>query len=469
MISDVNVLRNIIYNKNFRNLVAAHIDEKLFIDVHCKELWKESVEYVKKYGKFPTGELEMLILDNPWKQPKEAIDVKLDIIKCDPKSFSENNFDVLKSETTNWIRHRMLGETLKTGISVYKDEKNEYSTLAQEISFINNFSFENEKVTEVGSDDLMLDLYRNPSPRLKTGWSHFNDALGGGFKLKSLNIIQGGVHQGKSRFLFSLATNLMMCDKMNDILYVTLEMPVDDFLQSADCHMFQLSTGRIRDMACNDTTKYLKMRDEFKKMYGRLFIREFPASSCTPNVIKNTVDQYLNKGIKLKAVFIDYIGIMSPNHKSTSLYEKGSVNSIDLRSISQEYTIPFMSATQPDREGNRKNLTSGDGADMMNTAESKGIPDNSDLFCNLRQTKEMYNNNVQYMCYHKNRHGNRIFFNSVLNIKKDLYQVEIVGEDNDEVVVNDKPAEYSKPKNKNVQHDFVPPDLTDSFSIPSVF
>lgn len=428
MIDEINIIRLVLYNKEYRNTTFEHIAHYLFHDTHCAEIYELLMKYQMKFNTFPENNVEIIIRDNPWKQSAENIQKKLEIVKVnDVSEYTKVDLEPIYQQTEEWIKTRLFGYMLSQGVEMYQNKiPINHKKIQELLNKAQNFSFKETKWIDVYDDEYMINLLMQETPRLKFEWEYFNKVLNGGIKKKSLNIIQGGTHMGKSRLMFSMATNIRKASKNNNVLYITLEIMKEDFALFSDMHLLQMKEDEIREIVHRDPKKYKEIRMSMKENYGKLFIVEMSGNSCTPNTIRNLVDEFQSKGIMLSAVFVDYIGIIRPQKRYDGLYEKGFENSIDIRAISQDYEIPFFSATQPDREGNRKNLK-GTGADMMNVAESKAIPDTADLYMNIIQTIEMYKNNQQVLFILKNRHSGRVYEKLILDVKKGFYLVDIVG------------------------------------------
>lgn len=426
-ITDTNVLRYFIFNETVKRKTLSFIQPEHFSNTHCSEIHSLILNHIKALGKFPES-CEIMISDNPWRQQTDIIKEKLQIIKPENKEdYINADGEAVLKQIEEWIKLSMFRMMLETGVKDFQRESYEsIKAIREQTDLINSFSFSTQKWIDTDDLERMISIHTLQVPRLKTGWEEMNSMLKGGFKKKSINIIQGGTHSGKSRFMLSLASSFRKASVDNNILYITLEIVDEDFGIYSDMHLLEMSSESIQDLIRRDVNEYRKLKEKLKREYGKLYIQEFPASQCNVGLIKSTVDQFLSRGININAVFLDYIGIMKSNNTNGNMYEKGADNIISLRSVSQEYEIPFFSAVQPDRDGNRKNQKGGIGADMMNTAESKAIPDNSDFFANLIQSPEQYKANKQLLNIWKNRHSGRVLEMLLLDVKKDLYKVDVM-------------------------------------------
>jgi hypothetical protein len=426
-ITDVNVLRYFIFNEGVKRKALQHIQPEYFTDSHCSEILVSIINHIRTHSKFPES-LEIVITDNPWRQPAEVIREKLAIVKPENREdYKTGDVDVVLKQIEDWVKLAMFRIMLETGVKDF--QKNSFESLSYmrtQTDIINSFSFTTQKWIDTDDLERMIQIHTLQVPRLACSWTEMNDVLKGGWKKKSINIIQGGTHSGKSRFMLSLASSFRRASPDNNVLYITLEIQDEDFGIYSDMHLMEMSSEKIQELIKRDVNAYKKIKMQLKNECGKIFIQEFPASQCNIGLIKSTLDQFLSRGHNISAVFLDYIGIMKSQIPGGNMYEKGADNVIALRSVSQEYGIPFFSAVQPDREGNRKNMKGGIGADMMNTSESKAIPDNSDFFANLIQSPEQYKANKQVLNIWKNRHSGRVLEMLLLDVRKDLYRVDVM-------------------------------------------
>jgi len=426
-ITDINVLRYFIFNEHVKRKTLSFIQPEHFQNAHCSEIHALILNHIKALGKFPDS-CEIMISDNPWSQPADIVREKLAIVRPENKEdYINADGDQVLKQIEDWIKLSMFRRMLEEGVRDFqKDSYESIKMIREQTDTINSFSFSTQKWIDTDDVNRMIDIHTLQVPRLRTDWIEMNSMLKGGFKKKSINIIQGGTHSGKSRFMLSLASSFRRACVDNNVLYITLEIVDEDFGIYSDMHLLGMSGESIQELIKRDVNEYKKLKEKIRTQYGKLYIQEFPASRCSVGLIKSTIDQFLSRGININAVFLDYIGIMKSGVTNGNMYEKGADNVIQLRSVSQEYEIPIFSAVQPDRDGNRKNQKGGIGADMMNTAESKAIPDNSDFFANLIQSPEQYKANKQLLNIWKNRHSGRVLEMLLMDVKKELYRVDVM-------------------------------------------
>jgi len=434
LISETNILRLLLNNKKYRTSVMNHISPDMFSDQHVGEIYNAMINYQIAYGSIPVDNIEVVIMNNPWKQEADLIKHKIDLVKCEKDKFSFADIDPFLAETEHWWKDRQMGLVLQDGVSMYKGKSvTDYSKLSNNLKDIDAFTFAQNDWLNVSDNEYLMARYLDEQARVPFYNKAMNDVLGGkGMKKKSLNIIMGGTHMGKTRLMHSLAVDLTRRSKDNNVLYVTLEIDRDEIAFFVDSNIIGMKQEAITDMIRSNPQRYLKLKQDYFNKSGQFIVKEYSTDKARPALIYNLIEDMASKGVKPTTVFVDYVGILTPNAKTNNMYEKGGQSSKELRSISQEFEIPFWSAVQPRREGTKKSVAGGNGAEITDIGESMAIADNCDLFLNIIQTPEMFEQKKQLYYFLKNRHSGKINVNLIGEIS-DLYKVDIVG-------LSDKPV-----------------------------
>ena len=140
---------------------------------------------------------------------------------------------------------------------------------------------------------------------------------------------------------------------------------------------------------------------------GTLIIKEFPTGKASASNFESHLHELEMRDIKPDIAYADYIGLMKPDSFSSrdNLYESGKNISTDLRGLSFEFNIPFVSVSQINREGSRIDLES---VDFTYVAESYGVAHTADFISILGIDNDLltYTNELHWkIC--KNRFGRK--------------------------------------------------------------
>ena len=137
---------------------------------------------------------------------------------------------------------------------------------------------------------------------------------------------------------------------------------------------------------------------------GELYIKEYPTSQATvPDIESYLKDLEDTKGMKLKAIVIDYINILAnyrnPNTENT--YMKIKQIAEDLRAMAVRNDWLIITATQITRGGyDSSELT------LSHIAESAGLSHTADMIYGIIQTSDQYRDRIYWLKILKIRDGN---------------------------------------------------------------
>jgi replicative DNA helicase len=143
-------------------------------------------------------------------------------------------------------------------------------------------------VTDTGFDlyndvEILIDDLCNVQRSIPSTWEWLDDALNGGFMEngRALYVFAGETNIGKSIFLGNIASN--MAKQGKNVLLVTLEMSE---LLYARRICTNVSKIPLKDLSSNTHSLRQAIKEHKESGTGRIFIKEFPPSTITPNQLK---------------------------------------------------------------------------------------------------------------------------------------------------------------------------------------
>lgn len=264
-----------------------------------------------------------------------------------------NDLRDVTSEHTKWFldefeqfcRYKALEQAIIA--STDKLERQEYGAVEKLI----------KEAVQVGlARDLGTDYWENPAERLRaikeqkggisTGWKTFDNFLYGGFNPGELNIFAGGSGSGKSLFMQNLALNWVLEGK--NVLYVSLELSEKLCSMRLDSMLTGVGTRKLfKDI--DDIALKVKMAS---KKAGALQVVQMP-NGCNVNDVKAYIKEFqIQRDIKIDAILIDYLDLMSPAGVKVSASDqfiKDKYVSEELRNLAVELNILFVTASQLNR------------------------------------------------------------------------------------------------------------------------
>jgi len=152
---------------------------------------------------------------------------------------------------------------------------------------------------------------------------------------------------GKSLFLQNLAVN--WAESGRNVVYLTLELSERLCAMRVDA----MHTGyETREVMRNIDDVHMKIRASQQRSHGSLRIKQLP-NGCTTNDIRAYIKEYeLQSGVKVDAILVDYLDLMSPMSKKISaenLFVKDKYVTEELRNLAVELDMVTVSASQLNR------------------------------------------------------------------------------------------------------------------------
>ena len=254
-------------------------------------------------------------------------------------------------------------------------------------------------VTDLGLDlysniDTLIDDINSVEQHLPSTWEWLDNCLGGGFLEagKSLYVFAGETNIGKSIFLGNIAHNIAKEGK--NVLVVTLEMSELLYARRICTNVTKVP---MKELVGNTPAIKQAIKDE----KGKIFIKEFPPATITPNQLKGFIKKFQEQGIKLDAIVLDYLNLMHSTLGNNS-YERIKHVTEQVRAMSYLFNCPIISATQLNRAG-----FDTDNPDLATISESIGLAATADVIVSIFQNEEDRELGIIRLGMMKNRYGPR--------------------------------------------------------------
>lgn len=257
-----------------------------------------------------------------------------------------------------------------------------------------------EKGLEIYRDvDLIIDDILNVDSCIPSGWEWLDEALDGGWREdgKALYMFAGQANIGKSIFLGNVAASIAKQDKT--VLVISLEMSEMLYAKRIASNVTKIP---MRDFKDNTHSLRSSLMDEKKALpKSKIFIKEFPPSTVTPNQLSSFIKKLIDSGEHIDAIVIDYLSLLTTDKGSNS-YERIKYICEQVRALSYIFKIPFISAVQMNR-----NSYNSDNPGMEGIAESLGVAMTSDVIMSIFQSDEDMEMGIIKLGMMKNRFGPR--------------------------------------------------------------
>lgn len=305
----------------------------------------------------------------------------------DKDELYENTEQFLKEKA---VYHTMLNvaEDVSKGLVDTSDVLQKFESSCS-ISLVTDLGFNMYDDIDILIDDLNTEQSFIPSK-----WEWLDDTLGGGFREsgKALYVFAGETNIGKSIFLGNIAHNIASQGK--NVLLVTLEMSELLYAQRICSNATKIPMKELRQNGPS-------IKNAISRENGKVFIKEFPPATITPNQLKAFIKKFNEKGIKLDAIVLDYLNLLHSTVGNNS-YERIKNVTEQVRAMSYMFECPIISATQLNRSGFDQ-----DNPELATISESIGLAATADVIASIYQNEEDRELGIIRLGMMKNRYGMR--------------------------------------------------------------
>ena len=422
---ELTILSNLVHNEDYSRKVIPFIKLDYF-DVRGELIvCQEIIDFIAEYNKAITPEILSLEIQNREDLTEQEFKDAQDIISKLEKN--DINTDWLVDATEKWCRDRAIYLALMSSIKIAdgQDEKKGRDAIPNILSDALAVSFDNH----VGHDYLedyeqRYEAYHRKEDKIPFDLEYFDKITKGGVPNKTLNIALAGTGVGKSLFMCSFASSVLLQGK--NVLYITMEMAEERIAERIDANLLDVNIRDITELPRSIFES--KVSDISKKTQGTLIIKEYPTAAAHAGHFKTLLNELaLKKSFRPDIIFIDYLNICASSrykgNASANSYSYIKAIAEDLRGLAVEYNLPIVSATQTTRAG----FGSSD-VDLTDTSESFGLPATADLMFALISTEELEGMNQIMIKQLKNRYNdptiNKRFCLGIDRAKMRLYDVE---------------------------------------------
>lgn len=411
------IIRRIFDDSILQNKILKHLDPILFADPVHASLCTAMLKGYEKYKKFPQAEeLSLALPDNSVEKNKLSKIMNLKIKKIDRAIV----IDVIE----NFFKQKKTEKVLENAAeAIYTKNFDDIAGLVKDLEQAVNFSLYLDiglnLVKDVDEALRRLNETFKPIPSALSdirAWTMQGKGTGGWYR--GLSVFMGMPNVGKTILLCNEAAYSFQ--NGYNVLYVTMEMEEALIWERIAVNVTDIPLNKIRSQPKEDIERLMRERKlPGVEKSGELFVRELPSTS-TPMDIENLIEEIrLSEGIDIDICIVDYIQLLKPilrkssiNYRNATLYSLGKEIAEQLRDLSRKIKIPFLTASQLNKEG-----YSNTQADMRNTAGSSGLNDTADLIVTIASDPYLEKCSLFLHTIIKNRFGAKmVTFLSECNI-----------------------------------------------------
>lgn len=370
------IIYNVLVDSVYLSTIIDYIKPSLFKNKDIKNVVGYITDFFKKHNQVPNiTEVKSYLTTNELKESFKRLVSSFDNLD---KSYLKQE---LYNNTERFIKERSVFNTLLDAAEKLDGKNLDTNKLLSEIENAVNIELSQSLGVEIFKDiDLVIQDINKNEPVINTGWNWLDSKIGGGFleSGRSLYLFLGETNVGKSIFLGNVATNIAMQGKT--VLLISLEMSETMYCQRLASNLTKIPMSSLKEEQA--TLKQQISEIGQNKKDAKIFVKEFPPATVTPNHIIGFVKKFVQKGIKPDAIVIDYINLLKGS-PGTDSYERLKDIAEQMRAMSYIIEAPVISASQTNRSG-----VAIDNPGLETISESLGLAMTADCIFNIWQKDE---------------------------------------------------------------------------------
>jgi replicative DNA helicase len=383
-----------LFDSTYLSSIVDFVKPSYFKDKNIATVLTIITAFYERRNKLPTiTEVKSYLTTDELKESfKQLINTLKDIDKNIDK-------EELYDNTERFLKEKAVYSTMLDVASDIAKGDIDTSVILDKIEKSCNINLVTDKGFDLYNDiDILIDDLCNVQKTIPSKWPWLDDALNGGFieNGRALYVFAGETNIGKSIFLGNIATNI--ANQGKNVLLITLEMSE---LLYARRICTNVSKIPLNDLSTNTHSLKQAIHEQSDAGSGRIFIKEFPPSTITPNQIKSFIKKLTDTGIAIHAIVLDYLNLLHSTVGSNS-YERIKNVTEQVRAMSYIFNCPVISATQLNRSGFNT-----DNPDLATISESVGLAATADVIVSIFQNEEDRELGIIRLGMMKNRYGPR--------------------------------------------------------------
>jgi len=343
----VQLLNQIILDKNFSNVIIDVIEPGHFENKYFKILLTMIREYYAKYQCSPSFDTLEQIAKSEY--PNELIlKILMDTIqKIKDAPFEGSAF--VQEKALKFCKQQELQKVMvKAQKIIDAGEFENYDKVEELVRNALQVGERNNDTGEVFSnlDDVLNDDYRHPIPM---GIDGIDNLLKGGLAKGEIGVILAPTGVGKTTILSKIANTGF------NLGYNVLQIFFEDNPKIIQRKHFTMWTKIAPDDLSLHKEEVMSRVEEIKNnMQNKLILKKLPSDVHTMNQIKNQVRKMIADGIKIDLIVLDYIDCVVPNKMLSDEWKSEGAVMRAFEAMCHELNIAGWTATQ----GNRSSISS---------------------------------------------------------------------------------------------------------------
>lgn len=377
------------HNERYFGVVMPHLNQKLFIEKHEKQLIGIIKKYTNIYHSKPTVSDLKLLVTGDSELTENDTDKIISYLDALTDFEHAENTDYLIDETERYAQDRSMELAILESVDILQKKESrgkiqEKIKDALSITFRQNMGFE----YFINAQN-QFDFYTSPDAYMSCDIDELNIAVGKGFRKKCIYAFIAGTNVGKSIWLCHLSASFLK--QGYNVLHLTAEMSENAIIQRIDANLLDIPINDLNSSISRETYFEKIKRTQNTYQSGKLIVKEYPTSTATKNHIVSFLKELrIKKDFVPDIIIADYLNIFKssvlPASQASDSYNYMRSVTEEFRAIAIEENVALITATQLNREAYNKGT---DKLDMTGQGDSWGIPQTLDWQGAIVRPKEI--------------------------------------------------------------------------------
>ena len=318
------ILYILLQNQEQQNFLIENLESAFFEDAINSGIFKEAKKLYLK-----GEEIDVTIINENLKSASVS-ERMADIILC----------DFVPSVMAKKYAQKLFNNYLEKRIKASKSEKD-----FEEIKELkNSYLFREDKTLHIShnAQNFEQDYLKKKDSAIFTLYPDLDDCIG---SFMGGDYIALGAATGMGKTSLALNIARRVCMQERNVLYFSLEMPLEQLQNRFVCMNEELSARKYRNFGFNlvEMTKYIQGLNGLKD-WSLYAVFDY---NLTPEKMRMYIENQKRKGLDF--VILDYLGLMS-GYANKSNYERISLLSRNIKLLAGEFNVPILVLVQLNRD-----------------------------------------------------------------------------------------------------------------------
>lgn len=364
------ILESLVTNDEYVTSALPYLREEYFEDSYQKITFNIVSDFLEKHHARPDQDVILIEAEKVKGISDDDYNSIVELTESWKDKPTEKKLDWLVNESEEWCQNRAFYLAVKKATMALDQSKSkDRGDLPEMMRDALGVSFDSQVGHDFFEDwEKRFEYYTDEQEKIPFDLDLLNKMTNGGVEKKTLNIIMGGIHSGKTRFLCHLAAAYASLGL--NVVYFTMEMAEEKIAHRIDANLLGISLDDFKKLTKESYQKSIERCR--KKTKGDVVVKEFPTASAHVGHFRHVLRELaLKKDFNVDIIMVDYINICASARagKNSDSYSYVNMIAQELRGLGQEFQVPVWSATQV----NRAAFSASD-LDLDDVAESFGLP-----------------------------------------------------------------------------------------------